>query len=51
MKNALSPFTYMHINDVVVDARFILLQHFEESCHIFTGSEEFQVGLGIIQDQ
>lgn len=41
----LSVQTYVHINNVVVDTWFILLQYSEESGHIFTGGEELQIGL------
>lgn len=44
-KQVLSAQTYVHINDVVVDTGLVLLQHFEESGHIFTGGEELQIGL------
>lgn len=37
--------TYVHIDNVVVDTWLILLQHLEESVHIFTGGEELQVSL------
>ena len=37
---------YLHVDDVVVDAGLVLLQHLEERGHIFTGGEELQVGLG-----
>ena len=37
---------YLHVDDVVVDAGLVLLQHLEERGYIFTGGEELQVGLG-----
>ena len=41
---------YLHIDDVVVDARLVFLQHLKECGYIFTGGEELQVGLGNSQD-
>lgn len=35
----------MHVDDMVVDAGLVLLQHFKESVDVFTGCEELQVGL------
>lgn len=37
--------TYVHINHVVVDTWLILLQHLQESIHIFTGGKELQISL------
>lgn len=43
--------TYMHVDDLVVDPRLVLLQYLEQRRHVLTGGEELQIGLDERQER